>query len=240
MGSPLCSAGLRYAQASFTRSPQINQQNQSITMGFNNKRTSGLDIEALNAKMNALDQKAEKEKEVQQESVDLKELVEELRLTIGDVRYIVPRVRELSLAIGEAKDKLTKVKEEGDLAYTLFQCALAKANAEGISIKADPDSLNLLNYQCNTIKDDIIDELKKSLETTFNSYVNKHKLRLDELERNERTMLLTFQYDMDNTFSRKGCWCTPRVFWWFFGIYMFCFSIAFLTIVLLITGNLHF
>ena len=35
--------------------------------------------------MNALDQKAEKEKEVQQESVDLKELVEELRLTIGDV-----------------------------------------------------------------------------------------------------------------------------------------------------------
>ena len=209
-------------------------------MGFNNKRTSGLDIEALNAKMNALDQKAEKEKEVQQESVDLKELVEELRLTIGDVRYLVSRVRELSLAIGEAKDKLTKVKEEGDLAYTLFQCALAKANAEGISIKADPDSLNLLNYQCNTIKDDIIDELKKSLETTFNSYVNKHKLRLDELERNERTMLLTFQYDMDNTFSRKGCWCTPRVFWWFFGIYMFCFSIAFLTIVLLITGNLHF
>lgn len=209
-------------------------------MGFNNKRTSGLDIEALNAKMNALDQKAEKEKEVQQESVDLKELVEELRLTIGDVRYLVPRVRELSLAIGEAKDKLTKVKEEGDLAYTLFQCALAKANAEGISIKADPDSLNLLNYQCNTIKDDIIDELKKSLETTFNSYVNKHKLRLDELERHERTMLLTFQYDMDNALSRKGCWCTPRVFWWFFGIYMFCFSIAFLTIVLLITGNLHF
>ena len=190
--------------------------------------------------MNALDQKAEKEKEVQQESVDLKELVEELRLTIGDVRFLVPRVRELSLAIGEAKDKLAKVKEEGDLAYTLFQCALAKANAEGISIKADQDSLNLLNYQCNTIKDDIIDELKKSLETTFNSYVNKHKLRLDELERNERTMLLTFQYDMDNTFSRKGCWCTPRVFWWFFGIYMFCFSIAFLTIVLLITGNLHF
>ena len=209
-------------------------------MGFNNKRTSGLDIEALNAKMNALDQKAEKEKEVQQESVDLKELVEELRLTIGDVRYIVPRVRELSLAIGEAKDKLTKVKEEGDLAYTLFQCALAKANAEGISIKADPDSLNLLNYQCNTIKDDIIDELKKSLETTFNSYVNKHKLRLDELERNERTMLLTFQYDMDNTFSRKGCWCTPRVFWWFFGIYMFCFMVTVLVIVLLIIGDLHF
>ena len=115
-------------------------------MGFNYKRTSGLDIEALNAKMNALDHKAEKEKEVQQESVDLKELVEELRLTIGDVRFLVPRVRELSLAIGEAKDKLAKVKEEGDLAYTLFQCALAKANAEGISIKADPDSLNLLNY----------------------------------------------------------------------------------------------
>ena len=57
-------------------------------MGTNNRKQFGLDIEALNAKMNALDQKAEKEKEVQQESVDLKELVEELRLTIGDVKLI--------------------------------------------------------------------------------------------------------------------------------------------------------
>ena len=209
-------------------------------MGFNNKRTSGLDIEALNAKMNALDHKAEKEKEVQQESVDLKELVEELRLTIGDVRFLVPRVRELSLAIGEAKDKLAKVKEEGDLAYTLFQCALAKANAEGIAIKADTDSLNAMITQCNTVKDDIIEELKKSLEATNNSYVNKHKLRLDELERHERTMLLTFQYDMDNTFSRKGCWCTPRVFWWLFGIYMFCFMVTLLVIAFMVTGHLRY
>ena len=58
-------------------------------MRTNSRKQSGLDIEALNAKMNALDQKAEKEKEVQQESVDLKELVEELRLTIGDVRHLV-------------------------------------------------------------------------------------------------------------------------------------------------------
>ena len=209
-------------------------------MGFNYKRTSGLDIEALNAKMNALDQKAEKEKEVQQESVDLKELVEELRLTVGDVRYLVPRVRDLSLAIGEAKDKLTKVKEEGDLAYTLFQCALAKANAEGISIKADPDSLNLLNYQCNTIKDDIIDELKKSLETTFNSYVNKHKLRLDELERHEHTRLLTFRCDMNNALSHYGFWCSPKVFWWIFYLFMTCFIITLLVIVFLISGVLQF
>ena len=179
-------------------------------MGFNNKRTSGLDIEALNAKMNALDHKAEKEREVQQESVDLKELVEELRLTIGDVRFLVPRVKELSLAIGETKDRLTKIKQEGDLAYTLFQCALAKANAEGIAIKADTDSLNAIITQCNTVKDDIIEELKNSLDATNNSYVNKHKLRLDELERHERTMLLTFRCDMENALSRKGCWCTPR------------------------------
>ena len=209
-------------------------------MGFNNKRTSGLDIEALNAKMNALDQKAEKEKEVQQESVDLKELVEELRLTVGDVRFLVPKVRELSLAMGEAKDKLTKVKEEGDLAYTLFQCALAKANAEGIAIKADTDSLNAMITQCNTVKDDIIEELKDSLDATNNTYVNKHKLRLDELERHERTMLLTFQCDMENALSRKGCWCTPRVFWWLFGIYMFCFMLTVFVIAFMITGHLHY
>ena len=209
-------------------------------MGLNNKRTSGLDLTALNAKMEALDQKAEKEKEVQQESADLKELVEELRLTIGDVRYLVPRVKELSLAIGETKDRLTKIKQEGDLAYTLFQCALAKANAEGIAIKADTDSLNAMITQCNTVKDDIIEEFKNSLDATNNSYVNKHKLRLDEQERHERTMLLTFRCDMENALSRKGCWCTPRVFWWFFGIYMFCFMVTVLVIVLLITGDLHF
>ena len=209
-------------------------------MGLNNKRTSGLDLTALNAKMEALDQKAEKEKEVQQESAGLKELVEELRLTIGDVRYLVPRVKELSLAIGETKDRLTKIKEEGDLAYTAFQCALAKANAEGIPIKADLDSLNAIIYQCNTVKDDIIDELKKSLETTFNSYVNKHKLYLDELERHERTMLLTFQCDMENALSRKGCWCTPRVFWWLFGIYMFCFMVTLLVIAFMATGHLRY
>ena len=209
-------------------------------MGLNNKRTSGLDLTALNAKMEALDQKAEKEKEVQQESAGLKELVEELRLSIGDVRYLVPRVKELSLAIGETKDRLTKIKEEGDLAYTAFQCALAKANAEGIPIKADLDSLNAIIYQCNTVKDDIIDELKKSLETTFNSYVNKHKLYLDELERHERTMLLTFQCDMENALSRKGCWCTPRVFWWLFGIYMFCFMVTLLVIAFMATGHLRY
>ena len=209
-------------------------------MGLNNKRTSGLDLTALNAKMEALDQKAEKEKEVQQESADLKELVEELRLTIGDVRYLVPRVKELSLAIGETKDRLTKIKEEGDLAYTAFQCALAKANAEGIPIRADSDSLNEIIYQCNTVKDDIIDELKKSIETTFNNYISKHKLYLDELERHERAMLLSFQCDMDNALSRKGCWCTPRVFWWFFGIYMFCFMVTLLVIAFMVTGHLRY
>ena len=209
-------------------------------MRTNSRKQSGLDIEALNAKMNALDQKAEKEKEVQRESVDLKELVEELQLTIGDVRYLVPRVRELSLAIGEAKDKLAKVKEEGDLAYTLFQCALAKANAEGIAIKADTDSLNAMITQCNTVKDDIIEELKNSLDATNNSYVNKHKLRLDELERHERTMLLTFQCDMENALSRKGCWCTPRVFWWLFGIYMFCFMVTIFVIAFMVTGHLRY
>lgn len=209
-------------------------------MGFNNKRTSGLDIEALNAKMNALDQKAEKEKEVQQESVDLKELVEELRLTVGDVRFLVPKVRELSLAMGEAKDKLTKVKEEGDLAYTLFQCALAKANAEGIAIKADTDSLNAMLTQCNTVKDDIIEELKNSLDATNNTYVNKHKLRLDELERHERSQLSTFRYDLDKALSRSGYWCSPKVFWWLFGIFMFCFMITLFVIAFTVTGHLRY
>lgn len=209
-------------------------------MGFNNKRTSGLDIEALNAKMNALDQKAEKEKEVQREAVNLQELTEELRQVASDVRCLVPKVRELSASIERAGQQLEEAGKEGDMTYSLFQCALAKANTEGIAIKADTDSLNAMIIQCNTVKDDIIEELKNSLDATNNSYVNKHKLRLDELERHVRTMLLTFQCDMDNALSRKGCWCTPRVFWWFFGIYMFCFMVTLLVIAFMATGHLRY
>ena len=209
-------------------------------MGTNNRKQSGLDIEALNAKMNALDKKAEKEKEVQQEAVNLQELAEELRQVASDVRCLVPKVRELSASIERAGQQLEEAGKEGNITYSLFQCALAKANAEGIKIEASTESLNALNYQCDTIKDDIIDGLKKSLDTTFNSYVNKHKLRLDELERHEHTRLLTFQCDISNLLSNYGFWCSPKVFLWFLGIFGFCLLVTVMTITLLVTGNLLF
>ena len=155
-------------------------------MGFNNKRTSGLDIEALNAKMNALDQKAEKEKEVQQEALDLQELAEELRQVASDVRYLVPKVQELSVSIERAGQQLEKAEKEGDMTYSLFQCALAKANAEGIKIEASVESLNALNYQCDTIKDAVIDELNKKLDASNTKFITDHKTNLDELARVEK------------------------------------------------------
>ena len=100
---------------------------------------SGLDLEA---KMNELDQKAEKEKEVQQDAADLQELAEELRQVTSDVRYLVPKVRELSASIEHAGQQLEEAGKEGDMTYSLFQCALAKANAEGIKIEASEESLN--------------------------------------------------------------------------------------------------
>ena len=209
-------------------------------MGFYNKRTSGLDIEALNAKMNALDQKAEKEKKVQQESLDLKEIVEELRLTIGDVRSLVPKVRELSAAIERAGQQLEEAGKEGDMTYSLFQCALAKANAEGIQINASIESLNALNSQCNIIKDAVIDELRKKLDASNLKFITDHKTNLDELARDEKQQLLTFRCDMNNVLSDYGFWCSPKVFWWIFYLFMSCFIITLLMIVFLMTGNLHF
>ena len=209
-------------------------------MGFYNKRTSGLDIEALNAKMNALDQKAEKEKKVQQESLDLKEIVEELRLTIGDVRSLVPKVRELSAAIERAGQQLEEAGKEGDMTYSLVQCALAKANAEGIQINASIESLNALNSQCNIIKDAVIDELRKKLDASNLKFITDHKTNLDELARDEKQQLLTFRCDMNNVLSDYGFWCSPKVFWWIFYLFMSCFIITLLMIVFLMTGNLHF
>lgn len=209
-------------------------------MRTNSRKQSGLDIEALNAKMNALDQKAEKEKEVQQESVDLKELVEELRLTIGDVRHLVQKVRDLSVSIERAGQQLEEAGKEGDMTYSLFQCALAKANAEGIKIEASEESLNALNSQCNTIKDAIIGELKKKLDTSNSTFITDHKTNLDELARDEKQQLLTFRCDMNNALSNYGFWCSPKVFWWIFCLFMSCFIITLLVIVFLMTGHLHF
>ena len=209
-------------------------------MGINNKRTSGLDIEALNAKMNALDQKAEKEKEVQQEAVNLQELAEELRQVASDVRYLLPKVRELSASIERAGRQLEEAGKEGDMAYSLFQCALAKANAEGIKIEASAESLNALNSQCNTIKDAVIDELRKKLDASNTKFITDHKTNLDELARDEKQQLLTFRCDMNNALSNYGFWCSPKVFLWLLCIFGFCLLVTVMTITLLITGNLQF
>lgn len=209
-------------------------------MGTNNRKQSGLDIEALNAKMNALDQKAKKEKEAQQESVDLKELVEELRLTIGDVRHLVQKVRDLSASIERAGQQLEEAGKEGDMTYSLFQCALAKANAEGIKIEASEGSLNALNSQCNTIKDAIIDELRKKLDSSNSTFISDHKTNLDELARDEKQQLLTFRCDIDNALSHYGFWCSPKVFLWLFGFFGGCMLVTVMTLTLLIAGNLQF
>ena len=209
-------------------------------MGFNNKRTSGLDIEALNAKMNALDQKAEKEKEVQQEVADLQELAEELRQVASDVRCLVPKVRELSASIEHAGQQLEEAGKEGDMTYSLFQCALVKANAEGIIIEASEESLNALNSQCDTIKYAIIGELKKKLDTSNSTFISDHKTNLDELARDEKQQLLTFRCDMNNALSNYGFWCSPKVFLWLIGISGFCLLVTVMTITLLIAGNLQF
>lgn len=209
-------------------------------MRINNRKQSGLDIEALNAKMNALDQKAEKEKEVQQEAVNLQELAEELRQVASDVRYLLPKVRELSASIERAGRQLEEAGKEGDMAYSLFQCALAKANAEGIKIEASAESLNALNSQCNTIKDAVIDELRKKLDASNTKFITDHKTNLDELARDEKQQLLTFRCDMNNALSNYGFWCSPKVFLWLLCIFGFCLLVTVMTITLLITGNLQF
>ena len=209
-------------------------------MGTNNRKQSGLDIEALNAKMNALDQKAKKEKEAQQEAVDLQELAEELRQVVSDVRYLVPKVQELSVSIERAGQQLEEAGKEGDMTYSLFQCALAKANAEGIKIEASSESLNALNNQCNTIKDAVIDELRKKLDSSNTTFISDHKTNLDELARVEKQQLLTFRCDMNNALSDYGFWCSPKVFLWLLGIFGFCLLVTVMTITLLVTGNLLF
>ena len=125
------------------------------------KKSSGLDFEALNAKMNALDQKAEKEKDVQQETVNLQELTEELKLVIGDVRHLVPKVRELSVSVERAGQQLEKAGKEGDLTYTLFKCAIINSTGFLVVLR----NLHVLFYNNNPC--DCIPDLRSSTLLVF-------------------------------------------------------------------------
>ena len=71
-------------------------------MGINSRRQSGLDIEALNAKINALDNKAEKKSEFKSELDTLNEMLEKVGvelLTVKDgLRLIENGKHELKTA----------------------------------------------------------------------------------------------------------------------------------------------
>jgi len=110
----------------------------------------------------------------------------------------------------------------------------------GIKIEASAESLNALNSQCDTIKDAVIDELRKKLDASNSTFISDHKTNLNELARDEKQQLLTFRCDMNNALSHYGFWCSPKVFLWLLGIFVFCFLVTVMTVSLLIAGNLQF
>ena len=87
-------------------------------MRTNSRKQSGLDIEALNAKMNALDNKAEKEKEVQQNVVTLDELLNSIVAESLVMKDMLRQINETkrSLDITYKNFDSTKEKYENLLA----------------------------------------------------------------------------------------------------------------------------
>ena len=52
--------------------------------------------------------------------------------------------------------------------------------------------------------------------------------------------LANFNEDLSKVLSHSGFWCTSKVFAWLLGIFGFCLFVTFMTIALLIAGNLQF
>lgn len=102
------------------------------------------------------------------------------------------------------------------------------------------ESLNrILMLYSNLVKnylDGFCNDEKKAQENFLTEFRNV----FIQSENKEQRMLNNFCNDLSNVLSCNGIWFTEKVIWWFFGIFMFCFTVTFLVIVFLISGNLHF
>ena len=189
-------------------------------MGTNNRKQSGLDIEALNAKMNALDNKAEKEKEVQQKVVTLDELLNSI---VSESLVMKDMLRQ----IDETKRSLEVTYKNIDSTKEKYENLLAQ-------LKEIPKEVSEM-----TVTSKVSQESMTQMTNIFSS----HYSLLLKFRKDLSDDLIKHQTDFNNklsgVLSHSGFWCTDRIFRWMVVIFMPSLVISIMGFTLLLSGHIH-
>ena len=83
-------------------------------------------------------------------------------------------------------------------------------------------------------------ELSEELRFRIDDFLDREKETAGNFATETQKQLANFNKDLSKVLSHSGFWCTSKVFAWLLGIFGFCLFVTFMTIALLIAGNLQF
>ena len=83
-------------------------------------------------------------------------------------------------------------------------------------------------------------ELSEGLRFRIDDFLDREKETAGNFATETQKQLVKFYEDLSKVLSHSGFWCTSKVFAWLLGIFGFCLFVTFMTIALLIAGNLQF
>ena len=201
---------------------------------------SGLDLEA---KMNELDQKAEKEKDLQDRTANLDKFLEELSADLLVMKNAVSLIDEGNHRFKKANEDFGNVLNKYENIIKESKQFVDDVTRIGITSNISEESMK----EVGTIFDDhyklLLDfrkELSEELRFRIDDFVDREKETAGNFATETQKQLANFNEDLSGTLSHSGFWCTSKVFAWLLGIFGFCLFVTFMTIALLIAGNLPF
>ena len=169
-------------------------------------KSSGLDIEGM---MNEIDNQDELKKESEDLSKQLQEIhsaIEQQKFLLRDMQFMTESLEQISKKL----DHGAEINKEilGDIQTTI-------CNTHNVQFTATLDDVSVA-----------------AINNAYNSFLNNQEKALNEMERDLRTRMSTFHYDLCKALNSKGFWCSQKAFKWLAGFFFASISIIIAEITL--------
>ena len=175
-------------------------------MAKNQPKSSGLDIEDV---MNDIDN----QDELKKESEDLSNQLQEIHSAITQQKYLLKDMQFMTESLEQISKKLDRGAEINKEILGDIQTTISNTHNVQFTATLDDDSVSAIN-------------------NAYNSFLNNQEKALNEMERDLRTHMSTFHYDLCKALNSKGFWCSQKAFKWLAGIFFASVSIIIAEITL--------
>ena len=162
-------------------------------------KSSGLDIEDM---MNDIDN----QDELKKESEDLSNQLQEIHSAITQQKYLLKDMQFMTESLEQISKKLDRGAEINKEILGDIQTTISNTHNVQFTATLDDDSVSAIN-------------------NAYNSFLNNQEKALNEMERDLRTHMSTFHYDLCKALNSKGFWCSQKAFKWLAGIFFASISI---------------